>query len=162
MRKWMRDRLQRRKKKAPEQGSQPAPPPLQPAYFDLDQADPNQAGPNQARRAEPESSPIEAEVSAAPEPEFEAQPAREESAAEPERPRQPAASAEGQRARGRRRRGGRGRGGRGREQAVAQAFTPAAAKGIVPELPGSEKTAIEEAEPEEGASQDADAASGRA
>src|SRR5258708_874147 len=38
MRKWMKDRLRRRKKKAPEQGSQPAPPPLQPAYFDADQA----------------------------------------------------------------------------------------------------------------------------
>ena len=36
-------------------------------------------------------------------------------------------------ARGRRRRGGRGRGGRGREQAVAQAFAPAAAKGTTPE-----------------------------
>ena len=43
--------------------------------------------------------------------------------------------ADGQRGRGRRRRGGRGRGGRGREQAVAQAFTPAAAKGIIPDLP---------------------------
>ena len=38
MRKWMRDRLQGRKKKAPEPGSQPAPPPLQPAYFDAEQA----------------------------------------------------------------------------------------------------------------------------
>ena len=38
MRKWMKDRLQRRKKKAPELGSQPAPPPLQPAYFDAEQA----------------------------------------------------------------------------------------------------------------------------
>src|ERR1035438_4836599 len=38
MRKWMKDRLQRRKKKAPEEGSQPAPPPLQPAYFDAEQA----------------------------------------------------------------------------------------------------------------------------
>ena len=38
MRKWMKDRLQRRKKKAPEQGSQPAPPPLQPAYFDAEQS----------------------------------------------------------------------------------------------------------------------------
>jgi len=148
MRKWMRDRLQRRKKKAPEQGSKPAPPPLQPAYFDLDQSDPNQAP-----SVEPESRHIEAEVSAAPEPD-EAQPTREESAAAPEQSRQPAASSEGQRGRGRRRRGGRGRGGRGREQAVAQAFTPAAAKGIVPELPGSEKTAIEEAEPEDRASQE--------
>ncbi|MGA7398726.1 MAG: AAA family ATPase, partial [Candidatus Sulfotelmatobacter sp.] len=32
-------------------------------------------------------------------------------------------------------RGGRGRGGRGREQAVAQAFTPAAVKGSIPVLP---------------------------
>jgi predicted kinase len=37
--------------------------------------------------------------------------------------------------RGRRRRGGRGRGGRGREQAVAQAFTPAAVKGSTPVIP---------------------------
>jgi len=146
MRKWMRDRLQRRKKKAPEQGSQPAPPPLQPAYFDLDQAP----------SAEPESSPIEAEVSAAPEAEFEAQPTPEVPADAPERPRQPAASADTQRGRGRRRRGGRGRGGRGREQAVAQAFTPAAAKGIVPELPGSEVAATEEALPEEAALQAAE------
>jgi hypothetical protein len=36
MRKWMKDRLQRRKKKTPEPGSQPAPPPLQPAYFDAE------------------------------------------------------------------------------------------------------------------------------
>ena len=43
-----------------------------------------------------------------------------------------------QRGRGRRRRGGRGRGGRGREQAVAQAFSPAAAKGIVSDLPTQE------------------------
>src|SRR5580700_1526625 len=38
MRKWMKDRLQRRKKKTPEPGSEPAPPPLQPAYFDAEQA----------------------------------------------------------------------------------------------------------------------------
>src|ERR1700733_9100345 len=38
MRKWMKDRLQRRKKKAPEAGGEPAPPPLQPAYFDAEQA----------------------------------------------------------------------------------------------------------------------------
>ena len=34
MRKWMRERLQRRKKKTVEQAEQPAPPPLQPAYFE--------------------------------------------------------------------------------------------------------------------------------
>jgi predicted kinase len=73
----------------------------------------------------------EVEVPASGESEFEAQPAGEESAesAAPSRSQSPAAD---QRARGRRRRGGRGRGGRGREQAVAQAFTPAAAKGIIP------------------------------
>ncbi len=38
MRKWMRERLQRRKKKSPEQESQPAPPPLQPAYFEAGEA----------------------------------------------------------------------------------------------------------------------------
>src|ERR1039458_5332758 len=59
------------------------------------------------------------------------------------------AGGEGQRGGGRRRRGGRGRGGRGREQAVAQAFTPAAAKGVVPDLPGSE-----EAAPEDGATEE--------
>ncbi len=61
-------------------------------------------------------------------------------------PRQTPAGGEAQRGRGRRRRGGRGRGGRGREQAVAQAFTPAAAKGIVPDLPGQ---GIEEGSEEE-------------
>ena len=124
MRKWMRDRLQRRKKKTAEQASQPAPPPLQPAYFDEDQPAPPAAA--AAREAE---APSPREV------EHEAQPSRPESApAEPaEQP--PAQSSGGAGRRGRRRRGGRGRGGRGREQAVAQAFAPAAAKGIIPEVP---------------------------
>jgi predicted kinase len=148
MRKWMKDRLQRRKKKAPEQGSEPAPPPLQPAYFDADQA-PNEV----PASGNVESSHHEAEIPVASERELEAQPAGEESVEGPEQQRQPAASGEGARGRGRRRRGGRGRGGRGREQAVAQAFTPAATKGIVPDLPGSEEAtpeegAIEAAEPE--------------
>ncbi|MGC2731159.1 MAG: AAA family ATPase, partial [Candidatus Sulfotelmatobacter sp.] len=43
--------------------------------------------------------------------------------------------------RGRRRRGGRGRGGRGREQAVAQAFAPAAVKGSVSAEPAGEELA---------------------
>src|ERR1700758_4279454 len=38
MRKWMRERLQRRKKKDPEQAGEAAPPPLQPAYFDAEDA----------------------------------------------------------------------------------------------------------------------------
>jgi predicted kinase len=158
MRKWMKDRLQRRKKKTPEPGSEPAPPPLQPAYFDAEQAP----------SAAPESSDIdtpridsrhpEAEISAASDSEFEAPPVREESTAEPSRPHAP--STDSSRGRGRRRRGGRGRGGRGREQAVAQAFTPAAAKGIIPEVgipevcvdaveeDGAEEAAAEGASPE--------------
>jgi len=118
MRKWMRDRLQRRKKKAEEQESQPAPPPLQPAYFDsgesgssseADQAEPVE---NTAGKPESDAEPV---AEAAPRPEGTKTSATQSSGKAP------------QRGRGRRRRGGRGRGGRGREQAVAQAFTP---KGI--------------------------------
>jgi predicted kinase len=134
MRKWMKDRLQRRKKKTPEQGSEPAPPPLQPAYFDAEQAPGAvaESGPGDSGHAEP--SHHEVEVPSASIPDVEAQPASEEFSDAPPAPRQPGASADGPRGRGRRRRGGRGRGGRGREQAVAQAFTPAAAKGIIPDL----------------------------
>jgi predicted kinase len=133
MRKWMRERLQRRKKKSEEPVSQPAPPPLQPAYFDADEPP----------GAEPESR-SEAVESVAGERELEAQPAGEESvpAQAGEEPRSRTASGEStQRTRGRRRRGGRGRGGRGREQAVAEAFTP---KGI----PGAPAVEPQEAEPE--------------
>ncbi len=145
MRKWMKDRLQRRKKKSPEQASQPAPPPLQPAYFDAEQISPptSESG---HREAEPQKSGFDSQASSAAEPKVEAQPARGESANATEQPRHPS-RAEAQRGRGRRR-GGRGRGGRGREQAVAQAFTPAAAKGIVPGLRGSE-VGSEEIAPEE-------------
>ena len=123
----MRDRLQRRKKKPAEQGSQPAAPPLQPAYFDAEQVP----------AAPLESSHDEADAPAS-EPEFDAQPQEESSGADSTGPARPqsAGTGDAQRGRSRRRRGGRGRGGRGREQAVAQAFTPAAAKGIIPEVPG--------------------------
>jgi predicted kinase len=147
MRKWMKDRLQRRKKKAPEPGSQPAPPPLQPAYFDAEQAPSAAPESSHAAEVEPEQPAAEA---AAPEAEFEAQPAAEESTGNAAPVRQSSGSGEGSRGRGRRRRGGRGRGGRGREQAVAQAFTPAAAKGIIPEGAGGgsdESDAVEDAEP---------------
>jgi predicted kinase len=140
MRKWMRERLQRRKKKAPEAGSQPAPPPLQPAYFDSDEAQ------GQA----PEPTHHEGEAPEIREPEVEAKPVASEvsgiDAAESGGP-QVAAGGSGQRGRSRRRRGGRGRGGRGREQAVAQAFSPATAKGIIPDLT-AEDGAAEAAEPE--------------
>ncbi|HYM77354.1 MAG TPA: AAA family ATPase [Candidatus Dormibacteraeota bacterium] len=146
MRKWMRERLQRRKKKTGEQESQPAPPPLQPAYFDaVEPAD-----------SSPESTPEpEARMSRQPE---EAPAAREESSPEESGEQMTTSRTSGasaQRTRGRRRRGGRGRGGRGREQAVAQAFTPAIAKGIIPELApeGAEEAAPEAAEPEAAANE---------
>jgi predicted kinase len=155
MRKWMKDRLQRRKKKVPEQGSQPPPPPLQPAYFDAEQAP---STPSHSESSHLESNYVEprhheAEIPAASEPEFEAQPRAEESADAHQTPRQPATRGEGQRGRGRRRRGGRGRGGRGREQAVAQAFSPAVTKGNIPDLPVQQadegpEEALDPAEPE--------------
>jgi predicted kinase len=165
MRKWMRERLQRRKKKPAEPTDQPAPPPLQPAYFDADQSP---AAPTKEREisSEPEppaSRPPDLESQpeprprsrtrfapsrSAPPPAANAAPADapdNESAATPYQvphaidPPPPGKSAPGEsapRARGRRRRGGRGRStGRGREQAVAQAFTPAAVKGTVPAIP---------------------------
>jgi predicted kinase len=133
MRKWMRERLQRRKKKAGEQESEATPPPLQPAYFNAEEPSTTEA----------ESS--EAVESAAGEREFESQP--EESA--PAEGEQPAARADKgtQRTRGRRRRGGRGRGGRGREQAVAQAFTPKGLPVSPTEEPETAGPEIVEAEP---------------
>jgi len=130
MRKWMRERLQRRKKNT-EQPKQDAPPPLQPAYFEA----------SESAASETESSPAEASESV-----VEPQPAAEESAAAPESAEQAPArqsSRRGGSVRGRRRRGGRGRGGRGREQAVAQAFAPAAAKGAIADVEGSEEPAAE-------------------
>jgi len=136
MRKWMRERLQRRKKKAEEQAGQPAPPPLQPAYFDSDESAP----------AEPEVSsgvPVE---DAASENEADSQPSQKDasSAETGGTAKRQSSTGSQQRTRGRRRRGGRGRGGRGREQAVAQAFTP---KGM-PSVPvdSSETTEPEVAE----------------
>lgn len=154
MRKWMRERMQRRKKTPAEASDQPAPPPLQPAYFDAEQA----AG------AAPEGAKIESDIPAPPPPP-EARPGRRARASSVERPPQPQSSEHrlsepelaaglpsdeqpaevssaasvpvrsSNASRGRRRRGGRGRGGRGREQAVAQAFAPAAVKGSIPAGP---------------------------
>ncbi len=123
MRKWMRERLQRRKKKSPEQGSQTAPPPLQPAYFDAEEPS---AAPAESVHSEPQ--PADSE------PEVEAPPAASEAKSGETSERAPQRRGDARSARGRRRRGGRGRGGRGREQAVAQAFTPSAVKGVSPEV----------------------------
>jgi predicted kinase len=146
MRKWMRERLERRKKKPVEQESQPAPPPLQPAYFDAEESN-----------SAPESSQRQVEAEVMREPEADAEPIRGEETvpdgADAAQSSQPAPASTGQRSRGRRRRGGRGRGKGGREQAVAQAFAPATGKGIIPEPPprdgeDAEQGAAEAAEPE--------------
>jgi len=136
MRKWMRERLQRRKKTPVEPSEQPAPPPLQPAYFDAEQP------PSAAPEAETAQSEVSAESTPAKNvrtPRRSASPPAEQSSEEPslETPaaQESAAVRTPNTGRGRRRRGGRGRGGRGREQAVAQAFTPAAVKGSVPVVP---------------------------
>jgi predicted kinase len=154
MRKWMRDRLQRRKKAAPEKAPQPAQPPLQPAYFDAEQA---QSTPDQ-EQPEIESPTAAHEPAEEAADAYEAESAPQAAQEEPntevaKRPRQPrqkqsSGSADAKSARGRRRRGGRGRGGRGREQAVAQAFAPAAGKGVIPEgADSAEATDAELSEP---------------
>jgi predicted kinase len=159
MRKWMRERLQRRKKKAPEETAQPTPPPLQPAYFLEEQP----ARLSESARDE-EEAPASREITAgAPSAEDSASGAELESqssqgqsgrdqSSRDHSGAKPPASKEA-RGRSRRRRGGRGRGGRGREQAVAQAFAPAAGKGIIPatesaaEMPESEEPEAEAATP---------------
>ena len=96
MRKWMKDRLQRRKKKAPEQGSQPAPPPLQPAYFEAEQTPSpvSEASDSETRRPEP--SQRASEESVLNDAEVEAQPVREESAGDTAPSRPSPAHGEGQ------------------------------------------------------------------
>src|ERR1039458_1332684 len=66
MRKWMRERLQRRKKTPVEPSDQPAAPPLQPAYFDAEQQ------PSTA----PDAGNIESKASAPPPPVPEPRPVR--------------------------------------------------------------------------------------
>jgi predicted kinase len=156
MRKWMRDRLTRRKKTPAESSDQPAPPPLQPAYFDADQQ-PGSAADTAPREAEASTAPPVAEP--APERISNSRPVRRsrplpqeskpetEPAPEQKSDQQPSEGQPGSSVRtsstgrGRRRRGGRGRGGRGREQAVAQAFAPAAVKGSIPVVPVEDELA---------------------
>jgi predicted kinase len=145
MRKWMRERLQRRKKKPAEPSDQPAPPPLQPAYFEAEQPDPvSDSGEVESEISDPTPLPPEPRpVRRAPRSSSQEQPSEEPLSPEPEsqerpseaRPANSDSAPSSSTGRGRRRRGGRGRGGRGREQAVAQAFTPAAVKGSIPILP---------------------------
>jgi predicted kinase len=140
MRKWMRDRLQRRKKKTPEETNQAAPPPLQPAYFD---AEGPSAAPEEPVHNEPQPPYSEPEVEAP-------QAAESTSGSTSGKTSERAPQSRGG-VRGRRRRGGRGRGGRGREQAVAQAFTPSAIKGVSPDIsvePAEEAAEGAELQPE--------------
>jgi predicted kinase len=168
MRKWMRDRFQRRKKKPAESSDQPAPPPLQPAYFDAEQAPADRDAEKESGRGsappaanesepQPESRPRSRgrSIRSVPAPPAEA-PSVDASSTDtsstdvpyqvPHAIDPPAPGETAPRRSGRRRRGGRGRsGGRGREQAVAQAFTP---KGITPSVPPEVEDSPELGEPE--------------
>ena len=132
MRKWMSERLQRRKKKPAEASDQPTPPPLQPAYFDAEQEPETAAGPGHVEAARLERAPSAPDAAFFQSPRAQSE---EEPFEAPAATSQPAPRGSSQGGRGRRRRGGRGRGGRGREQAVAQAFAPAAVKGSIPGAP---------------------------
>jgi len=136
MRKWMRDRLQRRKQSPAAPSDQPAPPPLQPAYFEAGEAS------DEASDAEPMEAVEVGEAAAQPHAARDAghQLSEDGDIAEPAEdlgdstsaPAPSSRTSSSREVRGRRRRGGRGRGGRGREQAVAAAFAPAAVKGSIP------------------------------
>ena len=96
MRKWMRERLQRRKKKTDKPPAEAAPAPLQPAFYGIE---PPAESP-QAEEPQPSSEPVSSAVQEAPEPQaepVETQPRRNASESDPRK---------------RRRRRGRGRGGR--------------------------------------------------
>ncbi|MFZ0761171.1 MAG: hypothetical protein WAM69_14580, partial [Candidatus Sulfotelmatobacter sp.] len=85
MRKWMRERLTRRKKTPVEASDQPAPPPLQPAYFDAAEpagpaADTGRNESEVSAPSPPEPRPVRrarsnSEEQLSQEPPFEAQPA---------------------------------------------------------------------------------------
>ena len=143
MRKWMRDRLQRRKK-TPAESAETTPPPLQPAYFDAGQQpeSADAAAPVETERSpEPGAEEVAPRRVAAPRPARRSRSAAREAAPEvraadtdsPEpvaqepnveepptvtepseaQPRNADRPSSGSSGRGRRRRGGRGRGGRG-------------------------------------------------
>jgi predicted kinase len=109
MRKWMRERLKRRKKVAEPTSGEPAQTPLQPAYFDA------HVPATEATRPEPEADA----------PSSEAEPAIDAQQKESQSPAQARAADESRRRR--RRRGGRGRG-RGTGQPAESSPRPAAAE----------------------------------
>jgi predicted kinase len=144
MRKWMRERLQRRKKNTAEPTDQPAAPPLQPAYFDVEEQpstlpEENDAETATAQPVAARSQPVEEAGTESGIPAPDAEPS-EASTPKPARGTSDSAS------KTRRRRGGRGRGGRGREQAVAQAFAPKVLPKSSSIVPGAELTEDESPE----------------
>jgi predicted kinase len=131
MRKWMSDRLKRRKKggekKSAEKASAPAP--LQPKYFENESA-------------EPEAQPAIVEAAPAPEPTpIDEPPAPAPSADADAAPGSPARTSR----RRRRGRGGRGRGGGGkskRKDSTAPAIEPEAADSALPEPPAPARAPV--------------------
>jgi len=109
MRKWMSERLKRRKKEPEKAGTEAAPAPLQPAFYDTEPAHPEAAA--EVKQVTP--APLQPES------------AQEMSSAEPE-PAQPRQAGNGDVAKRRRR---RGRGGRGRSRNGAAPPESAAAGG---------------------------------
>jgi predicted kinase len=117
MRKWMRERLQRRKKGPEKAAAEPAPAPLQPAFYDT-------APPAENHVAPPAEPPAE--------PAVEAQPQSTDSQAT-------AGNGDAGKRRRRRSRGGRGRRRNGRQQGVAAAAEGQAA---VPQVAGPQVEAL--------------------
>jgi predicted kinase len=125
MRKWMRDRLKRRKKAPVAGAGEPAPAPLQPAYFDVE-----------VPKSAPAAEVNEPEIEVSPESASSAGPAevRQAVAAPPSRPQREDGGGDPGRRRRRRGRGGRGRG-EGRSSGTApstEALRESATGGDVP------------------------------
>jgi predicted kinase len=123
MRKWMSERLKRRKKEPDKAGTEATPAPLQPAFYDTEPAHPEAA----AEGRQPTSAPLQPES------------AQEMPLAEPQ-PAQSRQAVNGDVAKRRRR---RGRGGRGRSRNGAAPVEPAAASSE----PGPIQAASKEVEP---------------
>ena len=129
MRKWMSERLKRRKKPQESKPSEPAQTPLQPAYFDA------QESPAAEHVAHPEpdiaASPEEAQVSSEPEA---PDPSKRKEVAHPADPR-----------RRRRGRGGRGRG--GQKSAPAAAASPVSTPAAEVAEPGAQAATLPDSTP---------------
>jgi predicted kinase len=110
MRKWMSERLKRRKKEPEKAGAEAAQAPLQPAFYDTEPAHPEPS----AEVSQPTATPLQPEAASVMQP------------AEP-RPVQARQGGDGDAAKRRRR---RGRGGRGRSRNAAQPAKAAAPEGL--------------------------------